>query len=327
MWIPPGPGLFELAGATAVSAGAALASPLLQGPVLRSMGGLLAEDPSPGERQGPRALPPPVDDAGDPGWFGPSSVAWKVHADASIFVAGITAFALQALHPLALAGVADHSSFADDFLGRTRRTGEYVSGVIFGSSAEAASRVATVQRVHRRVVGTAPDGRAYDAADPDLLEWVHVTEYLAIAAAFRRFGLRPLSLEELDRYVAEVAVTGEAMGVVRPPRSWAELDAAFQSFRPELAVGEQALAAIAFLRTPPGLPPAALAVWRVLWSGAQACLPPGGRRLLGLPAPRAAEVAACRAVVRSLGTVLGEPPPLSAARRRLGLGSSRLTPG
>ncbi len=323
VWVPPGPGIVELTAGTVAGLGAAMATPLLEGPVLRAIGGLLAP-PAPGrgeERAGPaRAAGRRMAAAGaDPGWFGPGSVAWKVHADASIFVAGVTAFALQALHPLALAGVVDHSSFADDFLGRVRRTGEFVSGVIYGTSADAAARVATVQRVHRRVVGTAPDGRPYDASDPDLLEWVHVTEYLAIASAFRRFGLRPLGRDDLDRYVAEVAVVGEAMGVAAPPRSWAELDASFQSFRPDLAVGEQVMAAAAFLRTPPGLPPQALRVWRLLWRGAQACLPPTGRRLLGLSTPGPAELAACRVLVRSLGTVLREPPPLTAARRRLDL--------
>jgi uncharacterized protein (DUF2236 family) len=264
-------------------------------------------------------VPVTVRDPGDPGWFGPDSVAWKVHADTSILVAGMTAFALQALHPLALAGVADHSSFADDFLGRTRRTGEFVSGVVYGTSAEAAARVATVQRVHERVVGVAPDGRPYSANDPELLEWVHVTEYLAIAAAYRRFALFPLSLADLDRYVGEVAVVGRAMGVDEPPRTWGELDAAFQRFRPMLAMGEQAVAAVRFLQDPPGLPDVARLAWRAVWAGAVSCLPPVARTLLHLEAPRRRDVLACRSLVRALGTALGPPPPLMAARRRLGL--------
>jgi uncharacterized protein (DUF2236 family) len=234
-----------------------------------------------------------------------------------MLVAGMTAFALQALHPLALAGVADHSSFADDFMGRTRRTGEFVSGVVFGSSLEAADRVAAVRRIHERVVGVAPDGRAYSANDPELLEWVHVTEYLAIAAASRRFATRALSRDDLDRYVSEVAVIGEAMGVQDPPRSWAQLDAAYQRFRPHLAVGEQAVTAIGFLRCPPGLAAAAKPAWRAVWAGAVACLPPGARRLLGLSAPRPDELIACRSLIHALAVILGPPPTPAAARRRL----------
>jgi uncharacterized protein (DUF2236 family) len=329
-WLPPGPTAVEVLTGTAAGIGTALAAPLVRSRVFGALGPLLSRPPARSSR--PLGLVPdpnatrsrprpawPVDAPGDPGWFGPDSVAWKVHADTSIFVAGITAFALQALHPLALAGVVDHSAFAQDFMGRVRRTGEFVSGVVYGSSAEAAHRVAGVHRVHERVVGVAPDGRPYSANDPELLEWVHITEYLAIAVAFRRFGLRPLPLDELDRYIAEVAVVGEAMGVAQPPRSWAELDAAFQRFRPRLALGEQARLALRFLRTPPGLPAAAMPAWRTVWSGAVACLPPTTRRLVGLQNPGPAQLVACRSLVRGLGTLLGPPPPLRAAQRRLGL--------
>jgi uncharacterized protein (DUF2236 family) len=325
-WIPPGPGALEVLTGTVTGIGTAVAAPLLETRVIHALGALLTRpSPAPSVRlvedrvaPGQRGRVAQASAHGDPGWFGPQSVAWKVHADTSIFVAGMTAFALQALHPLALAGVADHSSFAQDFMGRVRRTGEFVSGVVYGSSAEAARRVAGVHRVHERVVGVAPDGRAYSANDPDLLEWVHITEYLAIAAAFRRFGLRPLSLAELDRYVAEVAVVGEAMGVADPPRSWSQLDAAFQRFRPFMAVGDQAVTAMRYLREPPGLPAAGRPAWRTVWAGAVACLPPSTRQLLGLRAPRRSELVACRSLVRGLGAVLGPPPPLVAAQRRMG---------
>ena len=60
---------------------------------------------------------------GDPGLFGPDSVCWRVHGDfTSMLIGGISALLLQALHPLALAGVWDHSNFRDDLLGRLRRT-------------------------------------------------------------------------------------------------------------------------------------------------------------------------------------------------------------
>jgi uncharacterized protein (DUF2236 family) len=327
VWVPPGPTAVEVLTGTVTGLATAAAAPLLTGRVITALGPLLNRpSPAPARPAPARPAPAPIglvagagSTAGDPGWFGPDSVAWKVHADTSIFVAGMSAFALQSLHPLALAGVVDHSAFAQDFMGRIRRTGEFVSGVVFGSSAEAAQRVAGVRRIHQRVVGVAPDGRGYSANDPELLEWVHITEYLAIAAAFRRFGLRPLGVAELDRYVAEVAVVGSAMGVAAPPRSWAELDAAFQRFRPQMAVGEQAATALRFLREPPGLPAAAMPAWRTVWAGAVACLPPSTRQLLGLRTPRRAELVACRSLVRGLGALLGPPPPLLAARRRVGL--------
>jgi uncharacterized protein (DUF2236 family) len=338
VWVPPGPSPLELVAGTAAGVGAVLAAPLLQSRILGAMGALVAAPARPSARAPgahpaatppaatrPAAAPPaaaPGPDRSstpDPGWFGPDSVAWKVHGDTAMFVAGMAAFALQTLHPLALAGVADHSSFAQDFMGRTRRTGEFVSGVVYGPSAEAETRVAGVHRIHRRVVGTAPDGRRYDANDPELLEWVHITEYLAITAAYRRFGLHALTRTEMDRYIDEVARVGDAMGVPDPPRSWAALDATFQRQRPRLAVGEQGATAIRFLQDPPGLPAAAKPAWRTVWAGAVTCLPPTARALLGLADPRPVELAACRSLVRALGGLLGPPPPLLAARHRMGL--------
>src|SRR6266567_1242190 len=87
----------------------------------------------------------------DQGWFGPDSVTWRVHADTSMLVAGMSAFALQALHPRAMAGVWDHSTFGGDFFGRTRRTGEFVQGVVYEPSAAAERRCTSLRRLHTRV--------------------------------------------------------------------------------------------------------------------------------------------------------------------------------
>ena len=49
---------------------------------------------------------------GDPGLFGPQSVIWQVHRDFTpMLCGGVSALLLQMLHPLALAGVWDHSNF------------------------------------------------------------------------------------------------------------------------------------------------------------------------------------------------------------------------
>ena len=148
-WIPPTPGVFEITTGIVTGTAAALASPLLVKPLQMALGPLASD---------PATYQPTPEEMGDPGWFGPNSVAWRVHADHSLLVAGIAAFTLQALHPLAMAGVAEHSAFSDDFLGRTRRTGEFVQGVVYGSSTEADRLCRTVRKVHQRVEGVAPDG-------------------------------------------------------------------------------------------------------------------------------------------------------------------------
>lgn len=314
-WVPPTPGPFELTvGITSGTLGA-LASPLLIAPIAAALAPL---------RVDPAALEPREAELGDPGWFGPDSVAWRVHADPSLLVAGIAAFTLQALHPLAMAGVAEHSAFSEDFLGRTQRTGLFVQGVVYGSSTEAARMCRTVRRMHQKVVGVAPDGRPYSANDPDLLHWVHVAEYACIAAANRRFGVRPMTRGELDTYIAEVARVGVETGVDDPPRSWSELNEALEHHRRSLAVAEYAAAGVAFLDDPPIIPGPAMPIWRALWAGTIACLPPTARLLLRLPMPSTLELARCRAVLRVLGAVTGGPPQLAAAQRRLGLPVRRL---
>ncbi len=313
LWVPPTPSLVETAAGAAAGAWAAVGAPVLVRLVRRGLGPLGVS------RDGrlPSSNGAGDDAAGDLGWFGPDSVTWRVHADTSMLVAGMTAFALQTLHPRAMAGVWDHSAFGGDFFGRTRRTGEFVQGVVYDPSPAAERRCDALRRIHDRVVGHTPDGRPYSAGDPELLEWVHVTEYLAIAAANRRFAARPMTRAELDTYVAEVARVGEAVGVVDPPRSWAELDGAFRRHAPALGVGEQAAVAVHYLSNPPFLPAVARPPWRAVWAGAQACLPPLGRTLLRTSEPLLPEVAACRALVRAVGRLLGEPLPLRAAKRRL----------
>ena len=58
----------------------------------------------------------------DDGLFGPRSVVWRVHRDRSFLVAGIRSLMLQALHPLPMAGVAEHSDFARNPMARLRNT-------------------------------------------------------------------------------------------------------------------------------------------------------------------------------------------------------------
>jgi uncharacterized protein (DUF2236 family) len=108
---------------------------------------------------------------GDPGLFGPDSVCWKVHADFTSMTGGISALLLQALHPLALAGVWDHSTFRTDILGRLRRTATFIAGTTYGSLHDALALVERVKRIHLGVSGVAPDGQPYRASEPALLTW------------------------------------------------------------------------------------------------------------------------------------------------------------
>jgi uncharacterized protein (DUF2236 family) len=128
---------------------------------------------------------------GDPGLFGPDAVCWKVHADfTSMMTGGVSALLLQALHPVALAGVWDHSTFRTDILGRLRRTATFIAGTTYGNKHDALALIERVKQIHLSVTGTAPDGRPYRASDPELLTWVHVAEVSSFLKAHLRYVTR-----------------------------------------------------------------------------------------------------------------------------------------
>jgi uncharacterized protein (DUF2236 family) len=257
--------------------------------------------------------------AGDPGLLGADSPAWTVHADLSGFVGGIRALFLQALHPLAMAGVADHSSFREDPLGRLQRTGAFLASTIYGDTEEAERAIEQVRRIHVRVRGTAPDGRPYSAGDPDLLAWVHITEVDSFLVAYQRFGRGHLSAAEADRYVADMAIIGERLGAIDLPRTKADLRAALDAYRPDLAVGDQARDAVRFLLAPP-IPLIARPPYALLLGGAVGLLPRWSRSMLRLPTVPMLDPLALRpaagALLAGLGWALGENPTLRAARAR-----------
>jgi uncharacterized protein (DUF2236 family) len=172
---------------------------------------------------------------GDPGLFGPDSVSWKVHGDfSSMLIGGISALMLQALHPLALAGVWDHSNFREDMLGRLRRTSQFISGTTFGSRRDAEWLIEKVRTIHLQVVGHAPDGRPYAASDPELLTWVHVVEVSSFLAAHLRYRNPNLSPRDQDRYYSEIALVAERLGARHVPRSRQEVADYLERIRPQL---------------------------------------------------------------------------------------------
>ena len=189
---------------------------------------------------------------GDPGLFGPDAVCWRVHGDfTSMMVGGISALLLQALHPLALAGVWDHSNFREDLIGRLRRTGQFISGTTFGSRRDAEWLIDKVRTIHLKVVGTAPDGRPYAASDPALLTWVHVAEVSSFLAAHLRYCNPQLSEADQDRYYAEVALIAERLGAQNVPKSSQTIDDYLQRMRPQLLCDERTREVVRLLYAAP----------------------------------------------------------------------------
>jgi uncharacterized protein (DUF2236 family) len=258
---------------------------------------------------------------GDPGLFGPGSATWRVHADPSMLVGGLAALLLQTLHPLAIAGIAEHSSYRDDPLGRLSRTGSFVTGTTYGSTETAERLIKLVKAIHRKVRGTAPDGRPYSADDPDLITWVHTTEVACFLRAHQRFTPFPVRGDQADRYLHEMATIAERLGAERVPRSRPALRAYFREVRPELEAGDQALAAITFLTTPLRADnPLVTAAHHVVIQAAVGLLPGWARAMLALRQPGLVEIAMVRPaaylVLGALRFAGGTPPALTQARRR-----------
>jgi uncharacterized protein (DUF2236 family) len=232
-----------------------------------------------------------------PRWFAADSPIARVHADASMFIGGLRALLLQSLHPLAMAGVAEHSDYRNDPWGRLQRTADFLAATTFGPIDLAEQAVARVHAVHRRVVGIADDGRPYSANDPHLLLWVHIVEVDSFLRAYRRHGSGKLTNAEADAYVRDAAVVARALGSEPPPTTVKQLDEAIRAFRPELRTSPAARAAARYLITEPPLPLAGRVPYGMLAVSAVALLPSWSRRPLQLPYLPVSE----RFVVRPLG--------------------------
>lgn len=218
-----------------------------------------------------------------PRWFAEDRPMRRVHADASMFVGGLRALLLQSLHPLAMAGVAEHSDYRGDPWGRLQRTSTFLAVTTFGTAADAQRAVDRVRGIHRRVHGVAPDGRTYRADDPHLLEWVHIAEIDSFLLAHQLYGAQPLDQAGRDGYVADTSRIAEALGVPDPPRTEAELAQRIAAYRNELHGTEAAREAARFLLLTPPLPLLARMPYGVLASAAVAMLPPWARLPLRLP--------------------------------------------
>ena len=224
-----------------------------------------------------------IHDTPGPRWFAEDRPIRRVHADASMYVGGLRALLLQSLHPLAMAGVADHSDYRGDPWGRLQRTSTFLAVTTFGTAKDAQRAVDKVRGIHRRVHGVAPDGTPYAASDPHLLEWVHIAEVDSFLQAYQRYGAAPFDQEGRDGYVADTARVAEALGVVEPPRTEAQLRQRIAAYRPELRGTASARDAAKFLLLTPPLPLVMRGPYGVLAATSISLLPAWARAPLWLP--------------------------------------------
>ncbi len=295
--------------------------------------------------------PPPIEataEPGDPGLTGAGSPSWRVIGEPAAIAGGLRGLLVQVSHPLAMAGVADHSAFRDDPLGRLQRTSAYVTVTTFGSTREALMISRRVRAVHPRVVGTAPDGRAYRADDPRLLTWVAVALTSSFLAADRLWAPHPVLGADADRFVLEqsriaalldprvdldeLLADDTAQQELRShriplpmlddgtlPRTAAELDAVLTSYDRELGINHQGRDALHFLAAPP-IPRSARGGYRILLAGAIGSLTPVQQRALELARPAVRNrraVARTGAALTVMRLSTGTSPTRTAAEARV----------
>ncbi|WP_223837976.1 oxygenase MpaB family protein [Streptomyces venezuelae] len=225
----------------------------------------------------------------DPGLYGPASVTWQCHGDPMMWIAGVRALYLQALHPRAVRGVLANSDFRQDTWGRLLRTADFVGTLTYGTTEAAEQAGARVRKIHRTLSATDPaTGAAFPLDDPELLLWVHCAQIDSFLHVLRRSGV-PLTPAQADRYVDENRVNARLVGLdpAEVPATTAELAGYFEKVRPQLAAGADAADVDAFLRRPPVHPllaPVRAVLWRPLAALAYGSLPPYAHRLYGRPA-------------------------------------------
>ena len=216
--------------------------------------------------------------------FQPGSVVWRVHGDVTtMMVGGVTSLLLQMLHPAALAGVWDHSTFRDDMLGRLRRTARFIAVTTFGERSAAERAIARVREGHDHVQGLLPDGRHYTATDPHLLAWVHVTEAVSFLDAWIRYGEPSMTMVDQDRYFEEFAIVARALGADPVPTTRAAADALIAGFRDELVSDDRTRAVAGKVLHQPSPSPFMIPVQGLVMRAAVDLLPTWARKMHRLP--------------------------------------------
>ena len=257
------------------------------------------------ERSGPR----------DSGLFGPGSVTWRLLSEPVMWIAGLRAMYLQALHPRVMRGTWQNTALAkpDEAWGRFTRTVEFVRIRTYGTAAEVERAGARLRKIHSSLRGVDADGQEFRLDEPELLLWVHCAEVASYAEIARRSGVH-ITPAELDAFIDEqrrsAAVVGLDPAIV--PASMAGLAAYCEQMRPRLGACAEARHALRLSFTPK-LPPALLPLRLIvppLNVLGYASLPRWARRMYGTPAIGLTDPAVTLALRAAFESTSRMPPQL-----------------
>lgn len=256
--------------------------------------------------------------AGEPALAPSDGVSWRVFANpVALFVGGVVAVLLELAEPSVRSGVWDHSSFQRDPGTRLRRTGFAAMMTVYGPRSATEKLIANVVRAHGHVAGATPDGVAYHANDPRLLDWVHATASYGFTEAYHRY-VRPLSAAERDAAFAEAQPSALLYGATGAPRSLAAWEAMLAATAPGLEGSDILADFLRIMGEAPLLPAPLRWLQRLLVRAAVEITPEPVRSLPQLRGRglRFGEATLARALARGAALLpLGDTPPAQAARR------------
>jgi uncharacterized protein (DUF2236 family) len=252
----------------------------------------------------------------DEGFYGPASDVWKVHGSLSTLVGGVRALLMQAAYPAALAGVAQHSQYDTDPLGRLERTTRWLTITSFGSTEAIEREAARVRNMHKRVTGTYEDDstvHSYSAEQERHLLWVHCAFTDSFLTAYREVDLP--GTVEVDNYVKEWSKSAQPLGLTSAPQSDAELTETLNDFlNNEIKALAITPEIVKFLIRPP-FSPLAMPFYRTLSNAAISTMDPRVLKVLGISPKSRRWLAVVKPILRALGALLGEESPSQTIAR------------
>ena len=256
----------------------------------------------------------------DVGLFGPESAVWQVHGCIATLVGGIRALLMQAAHPAALTGVAEHSAYDTDPLGRLERTTRWLTITSFGSTEAIEIEARRVRQMHTRVEGDfeqrSGERTRYSASDPKYLLWVHCAFTDSFLRAHQELGY-PLP-QGADRYVREWAKSAQPLGLDTAPESEAELADVMDNFaRNEVVTIAMTPPIVGFILRPP-FSRGGLFFYRILANAAIATIDEPFLTVLGLKPRSKSWLKVSKVFLDLLSYMLGhESPSQKIARKRI----------
>ena len=223
-----------------------------------------------------------VAEGDEAGLYLPNQAPWIVHADFATLVGGIRALLMQALHPGSLTGVRQHSRYEQDPLGRLAGTIRWLTVTTFGPHNANQAEANRVNKLHTRVKGqyvtAGGEQKSYQAADKDLLLWVHCAFMDSFLRAHQNYSKREMP-GGADEYIRLWAASVKPLGLEQAPLSEAELIATLKNFDSQLVVNDDTREVIKWLKNPP-LPTLAKPFYRLFFFAALATMPENYKILL-----------------------------------------------